>query len=98
MEKEQKKRSPWLIGIIAAILLAGIIGFAVYNHHQTEKAVKAGQEWAEQFSQPWKSMEIKTSQDVMRANSMIERSNLSDEEKQKASVWVYSEYAKNKQQ
>ena len=98
MEKETKKKSTWLAGIIAIVLLAGIIGFAVYEHKQTEKAVKAGQEWAEQMKEPWKKMEIKTNQDVMRANSMINSSNLSDEEKQKASIWVYQEYAKNKNQ
>ena len=98
MEKEQRKRSPWIIGIIAVVLLAGIIGFAVYNHRQTEKAAKAAQEWAEHFAEPWKNMEIKTSQDVMRANSLINSSHISDEEKHKASIWVYREYAKNKQQ
>ncbi len=97
MEKE-KKRSTWLAGIIATVLLAGIIGFVVYNNKQTQKATKEAQEWAEQMSEPWKQIEIKTSQDVMRANSMINTSNLSDEEKAKASVWVYQEYAKNKKQ
>lgn len=98
MEKETKKKSTWLAGIIAIVLLAGIIGFATYSHKQTEKASKAGQEWAEHMSRPWESMVIKTSQDVMRANSMINSSNLSDEEKAKASAWVYKEYAKNKEQ
>jgi len=98
MEKETKKKSTWLAGIIAIVLLAGIIGFAVYNHNATDKASKAAQEWADQMSRPWENMEIKTSQDVMRANSMINRSNLSDEEKAKASSWVYKEYAKNKEQ
>lgn len=98
MEKEKNKKSTWLAGIIAIVLLAGIIGFAVYEHKQTEKAFKAGQEWAEQMKEPWKKMEIKTNQDVMRANSMINNSNLSDEEKQKASIWVYQEYANNKKQ
>ena len=98
MEKEQNKKSTWLAGIIAAVLVIGIVCFAVYNHRSTEKASKAAQEWAEQVSRPWENMEIKTYQDVMSANSMINRSNLSDEEKAKASSWVYKEYAKNKEQ
>lgn len=98
MEKPKNKKSSWLIGIIVIVIFAGVIGFVAYEHKQTERAVKAGQEWAEQMKEPWKKMEIKTSQDVMRANSMINSSNLSDEEKQAASVWVYSEYAKNKNQ
>ena len=95
MEKEHKK-SNWFVGILIVVILAGIIGFAVYNHQQTEKAAKAAEEWAAHMQKPWESMEIKTSQDVMRANSMINSSNLSDEEKLKASNWVYGEYAKNK--
>ena len=95
MEKEHKK-SNWFVGILIVVILAGIIGFAVYNHQQTEKAAKAAREWAEQMSKPWEHMEIKTTQDVMRANALINQSNLSDKEKQSASIWVYNEYEKNK--
>lgn len=95
MGKEQNK-STWFVGILIVILLAGIIAFAVYNNKKTEQAAKAAEEWAAHMKRPWESMEIKTSQDVMRANSMINSSNLSEEEKLKASIWVYGEYAKYK--
>lgn len=96
MEKEQSKRSPRIIGFIVIVVLAGIIAFAVYNNRKTEHAAKAAEEWASHMQRPWEDMEIKTSQDVMRANSMINSSNLSDEEKLKASNWVYQEYSNNK--
>ncbi|MCR5408592.1 MAG: hypothetical protein K6E61_05770 [Bacteroidales bacterium] len=97
METEQKNNSTRIAGIIAIVLLVGIISFAVYEHRKTEKAVKAAQEWADRMSRPWETMEIKTTEDVLNANSMINRSNLSDQEKLDASSWVYREYAKNKE-
>ena len=97
MEKE-KKTSTRLVGVIIIVLLAGIIAFAVYKNRKTEQAAKAAEEWASHMQKPWEDMEIKTSQDVMRANSMINSSNLSEEEKLKASNWVYREYAKNKKE
>lgn len=78
MEKE-KKTSTRLVGVIIIVLLAGIIAFAVYNNRKTEQAAKAAEEWASHMQRPWEDMEIKTSQDVMRANSMINSSNLSEE-------------------
>ena len=95
MGKTNKKLTCFVC-ILIVVILAGIIGVALNNHNEAKKAAKAVEEWAMHMQRPWEDMEIKTPQDVMRANSMINSSHLSDEEKLKASNWVYREFSKNK--
>lgn len=79
-------KSPILWGVIAVFLVISVASCVVYGiqkrKERIEEARRLNEEWAERHKYPWRTMELKSNEDVIIGNMNISSSNLSEEEKQ----------------